>query len=167
MWQLVGLSAISEKVNNIFLNECFPIGRSTIFQMATGNDKVNLKVLVIDDDDIVLFLHDLMIRESGLSSNPLSFSNGKAALDHLKENYRITDSYLVFLDINMPVMNGWQFLELIEELRYQVTVIIVSSSIDSADYQRAKKYPAVKEYVTKPLTIESCVRIKESYVLND
>ena len=139
---------------------------NTVFQMAAGKEKANLRVMVIDDDDIVLFLHDLMIKESGLSANPLSFSNGKAAIDYLQKNYRVTDSYLVFLDINMPVMNGWQFLKLIEELGYQVIVIIVSSSIDSADYQKAKEYPAVKEYVTKPLTIETCVRIKESYILN-
>lgn len=122
--------------------------------------------MIIDDDDIVLFLHDLMIKESGLSTDPLGFSNGKAAMDYLQENYTVTDSYLIFLDINMPVMNGWQFLELIEERKYQVTVIIVSSSIDSADYQKAKKYPSVKEYITKPLTIETSIRVKESYILN-
>ena len=122
--------------------------------------------MVIDDDDIVLFLHDLMIKESGLSSNPLSFSSGKDGIDYLKTDYRESDSYLVFLDINMPVMNGWQFLELIEELRYSLTVIIVSSSIDSADYQKAKQYSSVKEYVSKPLTIETCVRINNFYILN-
>ena len=123
--------------------------------------------MVVDDDDIVLYLHDLMIRESGLSSNPLSFSNGKVALDYLRLNYREMDSYLVLLDLNMPVMNGWQFLELIEKEGFLVTVIIVSSSIDPADFEKSKKYALVKDYVSKPLSIEECVRIKESMVLND
>ena len=133
--------------------------------MAANNEKADFKIMVIDDDDIVLFLHDLMIKESGLSSNPLTLSSGKEGIDYLKANYRESDSYLVFLDINMPVMNGWQFLEMIEELNYKLTVIIVSSSIDSADYQKAKQYPSVQEYVSKPLTIETCTRIKDSYIL--
>jgi CheY-like chemotaxis protein len=128
---------------------------------------MNPIVMVVDDDDIVLYLHDLMIRESGLSSNPLSFSNGKVALDYLRRNYRETDSYLVLLDLNMPVMNGWQFLELIEKEGFVVRVIIVSSSIDPADFEKAKKYALVKDYVPKPLSIEQCVRIKESLVFND
>lgn len=135
--------------------------------MAIDNAKANLKTLVIDDDEIVLFLHDLMIRESGLSSAPLSFSNGADALDYLKQNYKEKDSYLVFLDINMPVMNGWQFLDIVEELKYDLTVIIVSSSIDSADYDKAKLYKVVKEYAPKPLSIETCVRIREAYIADE
>ena len=128
---------------------------------------MNPIVMVVDDDDIVLYLHDLMIKESGLSANPLSFSNGKVALDYLRNNYRETETHLIFLDINMPVMNGWQFLELIEKEGFIVTVIIVSSSIDPADFEKSKKYPLVKEYVPKPLSIEECVRIKELLVLNN
>ena len=135
--------------------------------MTTNIDKGNLNVLVVDDDEIVLFLHDLMVRESGLSTSPQLFSTGNSALDFLKENYRPAYNSLIFLDINMPAMNGWQFLELIEELGYKIPVVIVSSSIDPADLEKAKSYAVVKEYVIKPLSIEICVRIKESYVIND
>ncbi|NEU07399.1 response regulator [Flavihumibacter sp. R14] len=135
--------------------------------MEINNERSNLNVLVVDDDEVVLFLHDLMVRESGLSLSPHIFATGKSALEFLKDNYSEAENYLIFLDINMPVMNGWQFLELIEKLGYKISVIIVSSSIDPADFEKAKSYGLVKEYIIKPLSIDTCVRIKKSYIIND
>ncbi len=122
-----------------------------------------IKVLIVDDDDVILFLHELMIRDSGLSQTATSFLTGQAALDHLDAHRSGTDQFLVLLDINMPGISGWQFLEKLEDMPYRnrVSVVLVTSSIDYADHQRSENYPAVIEYIEKPLTLETCRRLRE------
>lgn len=123
-----------------------------------------IKVLVVDDDDVILFLHDLMIRDSGLSQDVTCFLTARAALDHLAAHRSGDDQFLVLLDINMPGINGWQFLEILAEAPYRdsVSVVLVTSSIDYADHQKAQGFAAVVEYVEKPLTLEICRRIREA-----
>lgn len=123
-----------------------------------------IKVLVVDDDDVILFLHDLMIRDSGLSQDVTCFLTASAALDHLAAHRSGDDQFLVLLDINMPGISGWRFLELLQGAEYKdrVSVVLVTSSIDYADHQKAQGFPAVVEYVEKPLTLEICRRIREA-----
>jgi CheY-like chemotaxis protein len=122
-----------------------------------------IKVLIIDDDDVILFLHDLMIRDSGLSQDTESFLRAEHALDYLESHHAENGHYLVFLDINMPGMNGWQFLEYLAKTSYQnkVSVVLVTSSIENADHEKARAYPAVVEYIEKPLSMAICARIRE------
>ena len=111
------------------------------------------KVLIVDDDKTILFLHKFQIVKNGISKEPLTFVNGKEAMDFL-----LTDDsqepYFVFLDINMPVMNGWQFLDELQEKQVapKVHVAIVTSSIDRADREKAEKYDRVCAYLTKPFS---------------
>ena len=126
---------------------------------------MNLKVLLVDDDEVVLFLHDLMIIKSELSTKTIAFKSGITALDFLYQQHSKDERYLIFLDIHMPVMNGWQFLDAIQQssLQDRVSVVITTSSIDSADHRRAKNYPVITEYLEKPLTAEIFARIKDRY----
>lgn len=123
---------------------------------------MSLKVLVVDDDEVVIFLHKMMAVHSGLSPEPISFKDGKAAIEYLKEQYKEGDFYLILLDINMPVMNGWEFLDAIQTMPFSnlTSVVMVTSSIDSIDRDKAKQYTQVIDYVEKPLNIETCNRIK-------
>lgn len=127
---------------------------------------MNLKVLLVDDDEVVLLIHDLMVKESGLAAKTHAFESSVAALDFLNERTDQDERYLIFLDIHMPVMNGWQFLDTIQQsfhLKDRISVVITTSSVDSADHRRAKTYPVITEYVEKPLSAEIFARIKDRH----
>ena len=121
---------------------------------------MSLKVLIVDDDDIVVFIHSLIVKDSGLTNAPDIFKNGKTAYDFIFEQQDENNQYLVFLDLNMPVMDGWQFLDLVEKLSCSIYVVIVSSSINPIDLQRSRLYPNVKQFVEKPLSLDVCKKIK-------
>lgn len=120
-----------------------------------------LKVLIIDDDEIVLLVERKMLERCGIASNSISFSAGKPALEYLYSN-SISQNFLILLDINMPGMNGWEFLEALEEqqLSENIYVIMVTSSIDRYDKEKARKFKSVIGFIEKPITSENCSKIK-------
>lgn len=111
------------------------------------------KVLIVDDDPTSLFLHNSLIVKSGICQDPLQFLNGEEAFEYLEAQSQSQRPFLVMLDLDMPVMDGWEFLEKLEEnkLPVQVDVVIVTASIDKSDRQRAKKLDRVAAYLTKPI----------------
>lgn len=129
---------------------------------------MKLKTLIVDDDPIMAFMHEALVEESQLSPQPATASNGKEALDLIHANIDCDTSYLVLLDINMPVMNGWQFLEALPEIPFsnQIFVILVTSSVDRSDHERAKNYEHVIDFIEKPFSLETCERIKNIPVLS-
>lgn len=118
---------------------------------------MDFNIVIVDDDAVVLFLHKILIEKSCLPSTTCSFKNGKEALDYIQKNTS-TKPALVLLDINMPVMNGWEFLDEIRDLNEgkEVYVAMLTSSINSIDVNNAQKYPQVIEYLEKPLTKKTC-----------
>ncbi|MDX2188731.1 MAG: response regulator [Bacteroidota bacterium] len=123
---------------------------------------MGLQVLIIEDDEVVIYLNRMLIEKSGLLSEPLCFFDGKKALNYLYRNQKMTEKYLVFLDINMPIFNGWDFLDEVKKLNYNynIYVVLVTSSFDELDRERAKDYPQILDFITKPLKIEHCEVIK-------
>lgn len=120
-----------------------------------------LKVLIIDDDEIVLLVERKMLERCGIAKESLSFSAGKPALQFLKDDTQF-ENILILLDINMPVMNGWEFLANLEEqnLSKNIFVIMVTSSIDHYDKEKAEKFNRVISFIEKPITAENCGKIK-------
>ena len=120
-------------------------------------------MLVVDDDKMSVLLNKRMVIKSGLSSEPLSFNNGKEAFDYLGEHIQEDHSYLVFLDINMPIMNGWQFLDSIQTMTIanNILVVMVTSSIEKVDQDKARTYPQVVDYIEKPYPLTVFNRIKD------
>lgn len=118
-------------------------------------------VLIVDDDQAVRFFHRVIVSQSGLSAEPLSFSNGEEALNFLEKNRNETDIYLILLDINMPVMSGWELLDEIKDKEYckQVQAVMVTSSVDNLDQEKAKLYSMVIDVVEKPISVEACKTI--------
>lgn len=110
---------------------------------------------IIDDDPIFIFGTKKMMSYSGICESFLIFKNGKEAYDHLsiiiKENKSLPD--IILLDINMPIMNGWQFLdEIIKiDIPKELKIFIVSSSENPEDIEKAKEYNFIKNYVVKPI----------------
>src|SRR5690606_7048787 len=94
---------------------------------------------------------------AGLSVN--SFLNGEKGLDYLNKNYSTDNQYVILLDINMPINNGWQFLEGIKNKgiaqNNNITIYIVTSSTDLDDVKQAERYCIVKNILSKPLSIDS------------
>lgn len=119
---------------------------------------MNLKTLIADDDDMVIFLHKIAVVESDLSKKPVIAINGSEALDYILKHP--DNTFLVLLDINMPEMDGWEFLDAIQKVSSRILVVMVTSSVDSRDRKKAKTYPQVIEYIEKPLTIGTCTHIK-------
>lgn len=124
---------------------------------------MKLQTVIVDDSDIVIFLHTEILSYSKLSSNPLSALNGQEALDLITKNDSNDVEYLVLLDINMPVMDGWQFLESLGTIQNlaKVHVVIVTSSIDTIDKKKAAKYSNVIGFFEKPLTQDNCLQMKQ------
>lgn len=124
---------------------------------------MRLKVLIIDDDPVILVLHKSIAVRSGLGPEPLSFHNGSAARDYLFTNSSIEEKYLLLLDIHMPIMNGWEFLDSMKStpLWKQMKIILISSSIDARDHEKAKQYSQVIRYIEKPLRFDICPELQD------
>jgi len=125
-----------------------------------------LKVIIVDDDDIMVFLQRKLCHKSGLSIDPITFNTATAAIEFLK-NEEINQHFLILLDINMPGMNGWQFLDILKKMKISknIFVIMVTSSIDYYDKEKAGSYLNVIDFMEKPISIENCNRIKEYALL--
>jgi CheY-like chemotaxis protein len=115
---------------------------------------------VIDDDEIYTFTVKRIIDNSELAKKTLFFPNGRLAIDFFKEYLHQKDSLpdLILLDINMPILNGWQFMDEFVTLRplisKRIVVYIVSSSVDDRDMRRARAYEEVSDFIVKPITSE-------------
>jgi Response regulator containing a CheY-like receiver domain and an HD-GYP domain len=117
-------------------------------------------VALVDDDKIFQFTASKMIRGLQLTDQILQFENGEEALKFLVEHADKSDQLpdCIFLDINMPFVDGWMFLQdyssLKDNLSKNISIFMVSSSIDPRDIHRARAIPDVREYVTKPVSTE-------------
>ncbi|WP_024768357.1 response regulator [Aquimarina macrocephali] len=124
-------------------------------------------VCIIDDDHIYINLLSKIIELKKLSESVLVFNNGKEALDFFlqsllkEENEEVPQ--IIFLDLNMPVMDGWEFLnefsKIKNQIRKKISLYVVSSSIDSRDIERAKSIDIVSDYLTKPIKLDDFERI--------
>ena len=129
---------------------------------------MSLPVLIVDDDAGVLFLHELIVRESSFSKNITTFNRAGKALEYLeKQNGKISDC-LIILDINMPEMDGWQFLENLDKSNQydRVSVVMATSSVNRSDREKATSYSRVIDYVEKPLDFEACEKVKKLEPVN-
>lgn len=117
-------------------------------------------VLLVDDDEATNFLHQVYLKEWDLAEDIYTAMNGQEALDFLESNldFRKNKPSLILLDINMPVMNGFEFMEAYAELdatmKASIVVVMLTSSIHPSDKDRAGGVKDLNSFMNKPLTKE-------------
>lgn len=121
------------------------------------------KVLIIDDDPGVLFLHKIIVRESKLTNNPRTFIDAGKALEFILPIDDCKTRLLIFLDINMPKINGWDFLnQLVDKIKHaDIKVVMVTSSLSRAEREKSKEYEVVFDFWEKPLEETFVIALKE------
>ena len=118
------------------------------------------RVLVVDDDLIHQKIAQIMIDRHQIFDECDSFTDGQLAIDYLRDNGNNPDLLpnVILLDLNMPNLDGWgfldQFLSLYDNIKKEIKVYIVSSSVDTKDIVRSKIYPFVSGFISKPLSPE-------------
>ncbi|MFM6983589.1 MAG: response regulator [Chitinophagaceae bacterium] len=123
------------------------------------------KICIIDDDKILIFLTRKLINSHDSTIEISEYGDGHEAVEFFKSNLQTETHYpdVIFLDISMPVMDGWEFLEeygkIPQEIRKNIQLYMFSSSISAHDMERATSNPNVNDYLTKPLTKEKLVEI--------
>jgi CheY-like chemotaxis protein len=127
--------------------------------------------MLIDDDKSDNFFHEREIRKSDLSTSVIIIDSAIDALKYLKSMKEKKDLQpdLIFLDINMPRMNGWEFLlefsQLDRAIQSNTMIMILTTSNNVTDRFRAKAWSFVSGYLTKPLTREIMTDIHKTYFL--
>ncbi|MEB8328998.1 response regulator [Flavobacteriaceae bacterium KMM 6897] len=133
-------------------------------------------VLLVDDDPAATFINKVFIRNLPLDVEVYSVGDGKEALDLLDEisislnGEQAFVPCLLILDIKMPVMDGWEFLDAYthrysEEIKNNITIVVTTMSEDERDIIRASNNPMIKEFVQKPLSDEKLLEIVETHFM--
>lgn len=131
------------------------------------------KVFCIDDDPIALILCEMVIKKAEFAQEVITAKNGKEGIMWFSEYFsknkkqsRPDPPQLILLDLNMPVMNGWDFLE-DYLMKYadripETKVVIISSTVNPEDFLRANRYDIVIDFINKPLTTEGLEGLMEN-----
>lgn len=146
------INSQAEKLDDIIkmLNRLVNQGQENVDFVTAKHMKDAMHIVLLDDDSITNRLHHMIITKYNKNRKVVPFDNPALALEYLRNN----KPDLILLDLNMPEVDGWKFLDLLNQYHIDVDVVIISSTIDSADSNRANSYPSVKDFLMKPLTYD-------------
>ncbi len=117
------------------------------------------KICIIDDDEIYIFLIKKSLSAMGINNEVISFLNGSDALEELIQLKNNSEELpgIILLDINMPIMDGWEFITEFRKINpdKKIPIYIVSSSIANEDFEKSKTFPEIVDYLSKPVELET------------
>lgn len=117
-------------------------------------------VLIIDDDPIVRRIIQKIVSSVDPSVRHVMCDHGEAGLQSMRHALNSTDSLIILLDIHMPVLDGWGFLDRIDPRdSHRLRLYLLTSSSDANDMEKAEKYPVVQRMLVKPLSKNDVVEI--------
>ncbi len=129
------------------------------------------RILLVDDDAVTNYVNEELISEMNITDQVIVAENGARALDFLRKNWLNPDNTvkndctgnLILLDINMPVMDGFDFLDEFQKYKVNshIQVVLVTTSDNRKDIERAKNYP-IAAYLVKPLSAEKLTDLLEN-----
>ncbi len=121
--------------------------------------------MLIDDDDDDNFFHQMVLNEVDVANKVQVAESAFEALDYLREGKQIPE--LIFLDINMPKMNGWEFLNEYKKLdihhKAKVVIIMLTTSLNPADEEKANTIPEINGFRSKPLDAKMLKEIIQEF----
>lgn len=125
-----------------------------------------MEIILVDDDPIVILLQKKLMEKAGISHKVISFNNGEDVIEFLSEK-ESGSNYLMFLDINMPGLSGWEVLDKLEgmDIPFGLKVIIITSSIEDADRFKAKSYDRIVDFWVKPFSLQDFSGLKLKFDL--
>lgn len=127
-------------------------------------------VLLIDDNEADNYFHEEVIKDAEFSKRVVIRDSGVEALKYLTTEVdgKFPKPDLIFLDINMPKMNGWEFLERYEKLselqKSDIILVMLTTSLNPGDRERAEEIDSIHDFINKPLSVELLQKFLEKYV---
>ena len=128
-------------------------------------------ILFVDDDPITLMLCKKVISKAAFSNQIITAQNGEEAINlfrNLLDDSEKTVPELIFLDLNMPIMGGWEFLEEFSKPTFKqfhnIKVIVLSSTIDPEDLEKIKEFPMVMDFLPKPISLSMLNKVAEALI---
>lgn len=125
----------------------------------------NQSICIVDDDEVYKFFVKKILKIKNLAEDVLTFPDGEEAYNFIEQNKNNPEKLpdIIFLDINMPIMDGFQFMEayskIKDKIEKKITIYMITSSIDPVDLEKSKKYVEISDFISKPITAEVLQRI--------
>jgi CheY-like chemotaxis protein len=124
------------------------------------------KIYFVDDDPVFVFISKKILKEEKFSEAIVELENGKKAIEALIDTDETDDALpsVIFLDLSMPIMSGWEFLDSFQAApiknKDKIKIIVMSSSINPLEIDMIKNYSVVHDYIVKPITPADLNKIK-------